>query len=315
MNELERIEALAKHFGAAGPGVRVGIGDDAAVFDPGQTPFVWTIDAQVEGTHFETAWVSWEDIGWRSFMAAASDLAAMGAEPAFALSALVLASSVDDAALDALVRGQAAAARTVGAPVIGGNLARGKETSITTTLLGRAERPIARSGARSGDGIWLAGDVGLAAAGLVALMRDVQDARMSAALEAWRRPRARIEAGRELARSPSVTAAIDVSDGLARDADHIALASQVSLVFDRDRLLAHGGAQLVTTAATIGRDALDLALYGGEDYALLVTSAAPIPGFSLVGEVVPLEPGGARLHTRGPEGTLPLEPRGFDHFS
>ncbi len=143
--------------------MRVGIGDDAAVLDPGG--LVWTVDVQVDGTHFRPEWASWEDIGWRSFMAAASDLAAMGAEPIAALSSLVLAPAIDDQALDAIARGQAAASLAAGAPVVGGNLARGTETSITTTLLGRAAQPVLRSGAQPGDGVYLAGPVGLAAAG------------------------------------------------------------------------------------------------------------------------------------------------------
>src|SRR5690606_3745707 len=147
----------------------VGIGDDAAVLEPASAPLVWTIDAQVEGTHFRLDWLSWQDVGWRSFMAAASDLAAMAAEPVAALSALVLADTVDDAALDGLAEGQADAARAVGAPIVGGNIARGRRTSVTTTLCGRAGQPVLRSGARPGDGLWLAGAVGMAAAGLAAL--------------------------------------------------------------------------------------------------------------------------------------------------
>ena len=276
MSERSRIALLrAQLADGAAPGVRVGIGDDAAVLDP---DLVWTVDASVEGTHFDAAWLSWEDVGWRSFMAASSDLAAMGAEPVAALSSLVLAPSFDDAALAALARGQAAASRAVGAPVVGGNLARGAETSITTTLLGRAASPVLRSGARPGDGVWLAGAVGLAAAGLGLLMQDasVQDACMAACLEAWRRPVALLAQGRAM--GAVAHAAIDVSDGLAHDAAQIAEASGVSLVLDARVLRALASDALVAAAARLGRDALDLALEGGEDYALLATSAGSARG-------------------------------------
>jgi thiamine-monophosphate kinase len=101
-SEIERVSRLSACFAAPAADVRVGIGDDAAVLAVGEGALVWTIDAQVEGTHFRPEWLSWEDVGWRSFMAAASDLAAMGAEPHSALSALALGPQVDDAALDAI---------------------------------------------------------------------------------------------------------------------------------------------------------------------------------------------------------------------
>ena len=95
MNERERVALLTRIFGDA-------IGDDAALLEGG---LVWTVDACVEGTHFRREWLSWEDLGWRSFMAAASDIAAMGADQLGALSALVLTSDTDDAAFEAIARG------------------------------------------------------------------------------------------------------------------------------------------------------------------------------------------------------------------
>ena len=320
-SELARVAALRARFGtpSAGAGVRVGIGDDAAVLEllggPDPRLLVWTVDGQVEGTHFRTDWASWEDIGWRSFMAAASDLAAMGAEPVAALSALVLAPTVDDEALDALARGQAAAAAAIGAPVVGGNLARGTETSITTTLLGRAAEPVLRSGARPGDGLWLAGPVGLAGVGLALLAKNMQSARskgVEACLQAWRRPSARIADGRTLA--GVAHAAIDVSDGLAHDAWQLAEASGVRLVLDRASVLAAGGEALASGAAVLGGDAAEHALHGGEDYALLVASPRALPGFEWIG-AVEAHDGGARVRMKTAKGTLDVEPRGFDHFT
>ncbi len=312
MSERSRIALLEAQLGsggAAAPGVRVGIGDDAAVLEP---DLVWTIDAQVEGTHFDVRWVTWEDVGWRSFMAAASDLAAMGAEPVAALSSLVLARSLDDEALAAFARGQAAAAREVGAPVVGGNLARGTETSITTTLLGRAAQPILRSGARPGDGVWLAGGVGLAAAGLALLMQDahVQDASIAACLGAWRRPAALLMQGRAL--RGLARAAIDVSDGLAHDAAQLAEASGVALVLDARLLAALAPPALAAASARVGRTVLDLQLEGGEDYALLASSASALEGFARIGTVAPFT--GSRVLLESAEGTKPHDPRGFDHF-
>ena len=327
--ELARVASLRARFtqsnaDASQQGIRVGIGDDAAVLEAsGAGALVWTVDAQVEGTHFRTRWVSWEDIGWRSFMAAASDLAAMSAEPVAALSALVLAGSVDDEALDALARGQAAAASAVGAPVVGGNLARGTETSITTTLFGRAASPVLRSGARPGDGLWLAGPVGLANAGLSILEASVHDARIvehtdaAACLLAWRRPIARIAEGRALA--GVAHAAIDVSDGLAHDAWQLATASGVRVVLDVAAVIAAGGEALARGAKLLDGVPIDFALHGGEDYALLAASAEALPGFVRIGSVESADDGaydGALVVLRSASGAIdPVDPRGFDHFA
>lgn len=309
--ELERIALLAARLGR--PATGIGIGDDAAVLEPSSAPLVWTIDAQVEGTHFRLGWLSWQDVGWRSYMAAASDLAAMGADPVAALSALVLADAVDDAALAELVDGQAAAASAVGAPIVGGNLARGSETSITTTLLGRAGRPVLRSGARPGDGLWLAGAVGMAAAGLAALARGVDpgDTSVDACVRAWRRPRALVELG--AAARAVASAAIDVSDGVARDAMHVAAASGAALVLEERALRAHASGALASAAAVLGRDPLELMLGGGEDYALLVASPSPIDGFVRVGAVEAGAPGVVLARADGTR--APIDARGFDHFA
>lgn len=291
-NELTRLSRLRAQFSRSSPCVTVGIGDDAAVLAlalaGASGSLVWTVDAQVDGTHFRTDWVSWEDVGWRSFMAAASNLAAMGADPVAALSSLVLAPSVDDEALDALVRGQAAAADAIGAPVVGGNLARGTETSITTTLIGSARAPVLRTGARAGDGLWLAGSVGLARAGLALALQGLADPKMqdedtAACVRAWRRPIARIADGKAMVGIAG--ASIDISDGLAHDAWQLAEASNVRLVLDTVAVLEAGGEELVACAHVAGCDPLELALFGGEDYALLAASSAQLPGFVQIGAV------------------------------
>jgi thiamine-monophosphate kinase len=312
MDESARVAMLARVLGSevGSAGVELGIGDDAAVLQVaalGGGRLVWTIDEQVEGTHFRRELVSWRDIGWRSFMAAASDIAAMGARARGALCALVLPDDVDDAALEAIARGQREAADATGAPVIGGNLARGRVLSIATSVLGTCVSAVRRAGARAGDGLWIAGDVGLAAAGLQAIEQGrAEDRRLAPAVAAWRRPRALLEEG--LAMSTVAHAAIDVSDGLARDAGHIAAASGVRIVFDESALRAD--ATLVAVAAALGADALNLALDGGEDYALVAASREPIPGFRSIGFVTD----GAGLALRTPDGERVIQPRGYDHF-
>jgi thiamine-monophosphate kinase len=275
--------------------------------EPRRTRLVWTIDEQVEGTHFRRELASWRDVGWRSTMAAASDLAAMGAEPWCALAALVLPSDLRDEDFEEIVRGQRDASSEAAAPIVGGNLARGPVVSIATTLLGRCEAPVQRRGARPGDGLWLAGRVGLAAAGFRALESGAgADVRLAGAVEAWQRPRALVASG--LAMAGLAHAAIDVSDGLARDAGHVALASRVAMVLEESALLED--VDLVRAADALEVGALELALHGGEDYALLASSDRPIEGFRRIGEVRE----GEGLMLRTASGERRLEARGFDHF-
>lgn len=250
----------------------LGIGDDAAILAAPRGPtLVWTIDGSVEGVHFRRDWLSLQDVGWRATHAAVSDVAAMGARPVAALCHLVLPSTLTAAELKQLGRGQAAAAQELACPVIGGNVSSGPRLELATTVLGEVPpRRVAltRGGARPGDELWLLGDVGLAAAGQRALQAGVSLRGLGACVAAWRRPHARVTDG--LALQGRATACIDVSDGLVGDAGHLARASGVALVLEQERL----GPVLVALAGAarrLGRSALELALWGGEDYALLAT--------------------------------------------
>jgi len=310
-SELERIARLLARLAHDAPGVVVGIGDDAAVLDPppsgaGGEKLVWTIDEQVEGTHFERELMTFADVGWRSVMAAASDLAAMAARPLGILASVVLPADLDEDAFDALVAGQRAASDALGAPIVGGNLARGPCVSVATTVLGAAASPVLRAGARPGDVVLATGPLGLAAAGLAGLQRGV--AVPDAALEAWRRPVARIDAGRAMI--GKATAAIDVSDGLARDAGHLAAASGVRVVLDADRLRAAAAPALVVAARALDAEPLDLMVAGGEDYALVCTSPGAIEGFVRIGEIEP----GSGVFVRDGTREWPAH-GGFDHFA
>ncbi len=314
MNEAERIARLAGILGSGGAGVELGIGDDGAVVAASMTPLVWSIDAAVEHVHFERAWLDAECLGYRATMAALSDLAAMGATPLGVLAALVLPPTLDEAWLDGIARGQRRACDEVETAVIGGNLSRGAELSITTSVLGTAARAMRRDRVRPGDALWLAGPVGLARAGFHALLKGELPGESD--LHAWRYPRARI--GEGLAACAVAEAAIDVSDGLAVDAARLAEASSVALEFDAAALLDD---TLRAAAARVGMAPLELALYGGEDYALLVAApegAAFGPEFRRIGSARPVTEAErvARSWVWLNEGTLrrPVLARGFDHF-
>ncbi|NUO53577.1 MAG: thiamine-phosphate kinase [Polyangiaceae bacterium] len=309
-SEHERIKKLRSLFASSQTdGLLLSIGDDAAVLAPGEHPLVWSIDAAVEGTHFRRDLMSLEDAGYRATMAALSDLAAMGASPMGVLSSLVLPRTLTDDELEAIARGQRDAAALCGTVVIGGNLARGDAISITTAVLGRAERPLTRSGARATDRLWLSGDLGWAALGL-ALLEEKREADSEHAVRAFRRPRARIAEGLAAVRA-GATAAIDVSDGAAADAFHVASESALTIVLDEAAL---ADDELGELAASIGRPVLDLILAGGEDYALLCAApaSATLEGFRPIGELVA---GSPQVLLRERTGTTrPISAPGFDHF-
>ncbi len=310
-SEFERIAMLQALFGKAPDDISLGIGDDAAIISPRDRSrdLVWTIDSFVQDVHFRADLMGWYDVGWRSLMTAASDLAAMAAVPMGALAAIVLPASFPDDDLLAIGRGQADASRSIGTAVVGGNLSRGSEVSIATTLIGSVAASVRRDGARPGHVLAVCGVIGLAAAGLRLLMQhpdDVpQDLDALEAIQAFRRPSARISDGLRCAGVAS--SLIDVSDGLAQDAGHIAEASRVRIDIDLDAVLDD---RLVRLAARLGIDAADLALHGGDDYALLATmppDALP-EGFVAIGRCVH----GQGVWIAGSDRRL--DARGHDHF-
>lgn len=310
--ELEAIELLERILSASAPGVETGIGDDAAVLRLGRNRLVWTVDSSEEGVHFDRRWLSLSDVGFRAHEAAVSDLAAMGAEPIAALSALTLPKSISREELSALARGQAASARRTRCPVIGGNIASGSHIAVTTTVLGKARAPLLRSGARVGDELWLVGDVGLARTGLELLSRGVplRSPAERRAAKAWRRPQARLREG--LALVGRARAALDVSDGLGGDLGHLAGASGVCVVVERAALERALPAALGPAARALGREPLEQALLGGEDYALVASGPAKRrPAFARrVGRIERGE--GAWLES--PNGERQRLGRGFDHL-
>ena len=231
-SEQSRIATVARFFGKTkAPGFELGIGDDAAILRA-TGRLVWTIDTAVENVHFERGLLGLEQIGYRAVQAAVSDLAAMGARPLGALSNLGLPPGFSARSFERLVAGQARAAARLRCPIVGGNLSRAAEISITTTVLGSAARPLVRSGARPGDELWLIGRVGLARAGLLALQRKPRrrSRALAACVRAFAEPEALIEQGLSLV--GKARAALDISDGLSGDAGQLARASAVRVVID-----------------------------------------------------------------------------------
>jgi thiamine-monophosphate kinase len=253
------------------PGVVCGIGDDAAVLrPPPDRDLVVTVDTLIEGVHFPPATRAF-DIGHKALAVNLSDLAAMGAAPAWATLALTLPRA-DEGWLEGFREGFFTLAQRYGIDLVGGDTTRGG-LSITVQAMGMTPTSAAltRAGARVGDRIYVTGTLGDAALALRALAGEV--ARPAAGLERClgrlNRPDPRIEAG--LALQGLASAAIDVSDGVLADLRHLLTASGVGGVLELERLPLSAPVRRVLATGDAG---WSLPLSGGDDYELLFTVAA-----------------------------------------
>jgi thiamine-monophosphate kinase len=255
---------------------------------------VVSVDTAVQGVHFQPEFASWSQIGYRSMVAALSDLAAMGARPRAALVALTMPAEFADGPLFELVDGLAEAAREYSSPVVGGNLSAGTELSITTTVIGQSEDDIlTRSGATPHDRIYVTGTIGVAALGLRCLQAAYDGPAAAPFIDRWRQPTALILEGQLLLNAAS--ASIDISDGLLQDLGHLCAASDVGAEIHLGDLPLYPGA--TELARELHCDAVDLALSGGEDYELIFTlpPKADVPPVGTCIGVVTAQPGSIAL--------------------
>jgi thiamine-monophosphate kinase len=273
MGEFELLAALRKRLPPPGPRVCVGSGDDAAVTVPGGATAT-SVDAVVDGVHFRRGQADPAQIGHKALATALSDLAAMGAEAGEAYVVAGVPPDLGEEEFLALLDGMLALAAATGTTLAGGDLTRAPALTLALTVVGHAASPellITRGGAEPGDALVLSGELGGAAAGLVLLERPELAAVVPAETAERLRlrqlePAPRLRTGRALA-AAGARAMIDLSDGLGGDAGHLAAASGVALRIDAAALpLAKGVAEV---AAAAGRDPLELAASGGEDYELL----------------------------------------------
>lgn len=318
MGEFGLIDRFRALLGEPPEG-EVWIGDDAAVLRAPAGTILFSADLLVEGVHFDLAFTSPADLGWKAIAVNASDIAAMAGTPRRALVCLGVRPGLDVEFLDGLYRGMRECCDRYGLAVTGGDLSRAAELVVSVAIIGNpaGRRVVERRGARVGDAVCVTGRLGAAAAGL-ALLRAGSPQRPDL-LEAHLRPVPRVAEAQVLRRFlPS--AMVDVSDGFAADLGHLCTASGVGVSVDAARL------PLIDAAGLpVALDPLSLALSGGEDYELCFTvaaeraeaAAAAVLAASgtpvhLVGEITP--PGeGLVLMRDGDAG--PLTPEGWDHFS
>lgn len=312
--EFDLIRALTAGLRSR-DGVVEGPGDDAAVLDGG---WVVTCDLSVEQVHLRRDWLTPAEMGGRATSAALSDLAAMAAEPVAVL--VSLAGSADDHASGLLAevgRGARDAIEAAGAALVGGDVTRSPGPLIVDVIaLGRAANPVLRRGARPGDDLWVTGRLGGAATAVrLWLAGEEPPAGVRARFAS---PRPRLVAARRLQAHGGLHAMLDVSDGVAGDAGHLAAASGVGLEIHTDAIPLEPWLAEHRDRA----EALDLALHGGEDYELLFTAdRGAAAGFEAIADELglPLTRIGRVVEGEGvvlvgPGGDRRPAGAGFDHF-
>lgn len=316
--EFDRIRRFLADAAPLPPGVLVGPGDDAAVLAP---DLVLSTDLAIEGVHFRLDWIEPHEAGGRAVAAALSDLAAMAADLVGV--AVSIAVPPGSGAAEGIMEGARAAVEARGGALLGGDLARSPGPLLLDVVaVGRTAAPLLRSGARPGDELWVTGILGGAAAAVVLWQRGERPAAPLRAAHA--RPEPRLGPARWLVEEVGARAGLDLSDGIAGDAAHLAAASGVAVRLEAGALPVHPA--IASSEGSRDLDALSLALHGGDDFELLVAvppggiSPARVEEFtrrfdlllSRVGTAV--EGSGVLLVPPGGGEPRPLTRGGYDHF-
>jgi len=333
--EREWIESLRSQYKASA-GVRVGMGDDCAVLTPprGQEVLV-TTDFTLETVHFRRDWHPPESVGHRCLARGLSDLAAMGAKPLAAFLSLALPVELVQRRRgqlswrDRFFRGFFALAEKYRVPLAGGDTAEsptgsGQRSGLALAdivLLGSAPRghALLRSGARAGDRIYVTGQLGGAVAELARLAAAPRRFRGYTTMQDGAHPHLfpepRLEVGAWLLKNRRATAAIDISDGLSTDLDHLCEESRLAAVIEAGAIPVHPLAQN-----------LDQAVHGGDDYELLFTAPPKmrvprrIAGVAIacIGEMRTRRANRPRVvlveELNGRTRQRPLPPGGWEHY-
>jgi len=305
--ELSIIRYVRQRFPRRNNEISKGIGDDAMVFRNG---FVVTTDSFFENIHFDLGYFPMDILGQHIMAASLSDIAAMGAQPICALISLNLTKKNAFKEIKDLYHGFEILSKRYAFDISGGDIVQSPCFGVTITVIGKTPKPILRSGAKPGQGLYVTNFLGLAEVGRAVLSEKLSRKQYPLAVDKHLCPEPRIkEAG--LLRKYS-GACIDISDGLSTDADHLAFESRVKVIIDAEHVPIHS--EVGKFCAIKGIEPFDFILSSGEDFELLFT-AQHIPGrlrvkLFRIGRV--LQGHGLFVAFRGK--TRQIKPTGYEHL-
>jgi thiamine-monophosphate kinase len=333
LGEFGLIDRITVDFEPRQAGTRLGMGDDAAVIDPGGMQVVWSTDMLCEGVHFDLAYVPLKHLGFKAVAVNLSDICAMNALPTHITVSLALSNRFSVEAVDLLYEGVRAACQAYGVDLVGGDTTSsqsGLVLSLGVMGLAKPDAVVSRSGAKAGDLLVVSGDLGAAYMGLQILEREkhvlqaAPGARPELDVHAsligrQLKPEARLDVVRELQQlRVKPTAMIDVSDGLASEIKHLCKRSQVGVRLYEDKIPVLQ--ETYSAARSFELDPTMCALSGGEDYELLfAVSPSDInqflnhPLFSVIGHFTEPHRGQVLVTKQGLE--VPLQAQGWDGFT
>ena len=298
----------------------IGISDDAAAWQSNDHIQLATTDTLVQDIHFDLNITTWEELGWKALAVNLSDIAAMGGIPRYALISLALPSNLEVENISKFITSLVQLAGEFGIAIAGGNLAVAPNVVITITIIGcsKGKSLLRRSTATPGEQIAVTGYLGLSAAGLKMLKGEINlDAKTSNILrQGHLQPVPKVKEGQILVKQ-GVKSAIDISDGLIADLDHICECSKVSARIKIDQIPVH---PLVKTNFP---NYQELALCGGEDYELLFTASKLVMNqvrqtlncpITIIGDIVEQILPERVIVVDSKGNTIPYEKRGWEHF-
>lgn len=307
IGERDLIKKIKGKINASSRDVIKGIGDDAAVIRLGNKYLLFTTDMLVEGIHFSFKYSSPKQVGMKAVEQNVSDIAAMGGIPKYAVISVGLPKA-DERFIDGLYSGIVKKSKKYKIDIVGGNISKSNKTIINVAMVGFSSKFASREKAKHGDLVFCTGHVGGSAAGLGLLKRRLNGRSIKKHLE----PKARLDISKKLVKI-GVNSMIDISDGIASEILNICEASDAGAEIYYDKIPI--SKDTIKDAKKLGKNPVELALYGGEDFELLFTaskSRAPmLKKFgSLIGKIVNKKQGIKLI-----KGNRKLNLKtGFDHF-
>lgn len=308
VGEFDLIKRLQGLVPGTGAGVLEGIGDDCALVEADGKLLLITGDSQIEKRHFLREKTEPELLGEKLVEINVSDIASCGGSPLWGFLFLTVPEKIEPGFIEAVYRGIGRACKRHGVAVVGGNTSAADVLGLEMAMIGETKKFIPRAGAKPGDLLFLSGPAGTARAGLEKILAGEAD-EADPLVRAHRLPSARTDLVPAL--EALATAAVDISDGLAGDAGHLAEASGVQLEIDASLLPL--APELAAYCESRSTDPLEYLLYGGEEYQLLATGpeALESEGFVRIGRVVSGE--GVFLNENG--SLRRINQKGFDHLN